>query len=192
MEWPPEFYALRRGEGCPMCAEGRPDETPFGLRILEGEVSDVYLQRAGVQRGYTIVIWRGRHVAEPTELTLDEAAAYWSEVLAVGRALERQLEPVKVNYELLGNSLPHLHTHVLPRYADDPRPAGCFRSPTTSRPRILKRSFAPTPMRCADCSQARTQPYRETLRGPSAPQAPWPRGRRSSRGRGRPRSSPCG
>src|SRR5205085_6421449 len=65
VEWPAEFYALRRGEGCPMCAEARPDETRFGLRILAGDVTDAYLQRAGIQRGYTIVLWRGRHVAEP-------------------------------------------------------------------------------------------------------------------------------
>ena len=133
MEWPPEFYALRRGEGCPMCAEGRPDETRFGLRIFAGEVADAYLQRAGVQRGYTIVIWRGRHVAEPTELAEEEAAAYWRELLAVGGALERHLVPVKVNYDLLGNSLPHLHTHVMPRYADDPKPGWPFPHPEGDR-----------------------------------------------------------
>jgi len=117
-----------------MCSQGRPDETPFGIRILAGEVSDAYLQRPGIQRGYTVVIWRGPHVAEPTELSQDEAAAYWREVLAVGRALERHLEPVKVNYELLGNSLPHLHTHVLPRYADDPRPGWPFPFPEEDPP----------------------------------------------------------
>jgi hypothetical protein len=35
-----------------------------------------------VQRGYTLVIWRGRHVAEPTELTDSEAQGYWLEVCA--------------------------------------------------------------------------------------------------------------
>jgi diadenosine tetraphosphate (Ap4A) HIT family hydrolase len=129
MEWPAEFYALKRGEGCPMCAEGRPEETRFGIRFFAGEVADAYLQKEDVQRGYTIVIWRGRHVAEPTELTEGEAAAYWREVLAVGRALEQTLEPVKLNYDLLGNSLPHLHTHVIPRYADDPKPGWPFPFP---------------------------------------------------------------
>jgi diadenosine tetraphosphate (Ap4A) HIT family hydrolase len=129
VEWPAEFYALRRGDGCPMCAEGRPDDTRFGLRILAGEVANAYLQRAAIQRGYTIVIWRGRHVAEPTELTEGEAAAYWRELLLVGRALERHLAPVKLNYDLLGNALPHLHTHVVPRYANDPRPGRPFPFP---------------------------------------------------------------
>src|SRR5207302_1276823 len=101
-----------RGEGCPMCAEGRPDETRFGIRFFAGEVADAYLHRPDIQRGYTIVIWRGRHVAEPTELDEAEAGQYWKELLHVGGALEQTLEPVKLNYDLLGNSLPHLHTHV--------------------------------------------------------------------------------
>jgi len=105
-----------------MCAQGRPDETDYGARIFAGEVSDAYLQKDGRQRGYTIVIWRGRHVAEPTELDPDEATAYWRELLQVGRALEEHFEPVKMNYETLGNSLPHLHTHVIPRYLDDGEP----------------------------------------------------------------------
>ncbi len=29
---------------------------------------------------------------------------------------------MKMNYEVLGNSLPHLHTHVIPRYGDDGSP----------------------------------------------------------------------
>jgi diadenosine tetraphosphate (Ap4A) HIT family hydrolase len=134
VEWPESFYALKRGEGCVMCAQGRPEETPYGARIFAGEVSDAYLQRAGIQRGYAISIWRGRHVAEPTELARHEASAYWLELLRVGRALERHYEPVKLNYELLGNSLPHLHTHVIPRYSDDPRPGWPFPFPEEDPP----------------------------------------------------------
>src|SRR5205085_2644194 len=117
-----------------MCAEGRPDENEFGIRVFAGEVSDAYLQRDDRQRGYTVASWRGRHVAEPTELTADEAARYWLEVLLVGRAIETAFDPVKLNYETLGNALPHLHTHVMPRYADDPRPGFPFPHPENRPP----------------------------------------------------------
>ena len=33
---------------------------------------------------------------------------------------------MKMNYETLGNSVPHLHTHLLPRFTDDPRPGQPF------------------------------------------------------------------
>jgi diadenosine tetraphosphate (Ap4A) HIT family hydrolase len=80
------------------------------------------------------VIWRGSHVAEPTELSDEEAQRFWREVLVVGKALEEVLRPVKMNYNLLGNSIPHLHTHVVPRYADDPRPGWPFPFPEVEPP----------------------------------------------------------
>ena len=141
MEWPQSFYDLKRGEGCPMCEQGRPEETEYGARFFAGEVSDAYLQKADIQRGYSVVIWRGRHVAEPTELSTDEASQYWLEVLEAGRRLERVLEPVKLNYDVLGNSLPHLHTHVIPRYADDPKPGWPFPFPADEPGPIDEEAF---------------------------------------------------
>lgn len=129
MEWAEQWYAWRTGDGCPSCAEGRPDESPAGLRYFAGEVADAYLVRADTQRGLSIVVWRGRHVVEPTELSDVEAAMYGREVLLVGRALETTFSAVKLNYNVLGNSVPHLHTHVIPRYADDPRPGWPFPFP---------------------------------------------------------------
>jgi diadenosine tetraphosphate (Ap4A) HIT family hydrolase len=134
VEWPRRFYDLKRGEGCPVCAEGRPDETRSGIRIFAGELTDAYLNRGGVQRGLTHVYWRGRHVVEPTELSEREASTFWRELLIVARALERALEPVKLNYNVLGNSVPHLHVHVIPRYAEDPRPEWPFPFPEEPPP----------------------------------------------------------
>jgi diadenosine tetraphosphate (Ap4A) HIT family hydrolase len=76
----------------------------------------------------------GRHVAEPTALTDAEASAYWRELLRVGSAIEATFVPVKLNYDTLGNSVPHLHTHVIPRYADDPRPGLPFPFPDEPHP----------------------------------------------------------
>jgi diadenosine tetraphosphate (Ap4A) HIT family hydrolase len=90
--------------------------------------------RADIQRGLTIAVFRGRHAVEPTELTDDEASRYGREVLRVGRAIEAAFSPVKVNYDVLGNSVPHLHTHIVPRYADDPRPGWPFPFPHPDPP----------------------------------------------------------
>ena len=133
---------MRRGEGCPICAEGRTDDPGWGLRFFAGEAVDAYLKRTAIQRGYSIVVWRGRHVAEPTELSEEEASLWWRDLLAIGRALEQYYDPVKLNYELLGNSLPHLHAHVVPRYADDPRPGWPFPFPDEERPPSDPRLYA--------------------------------------------------
>jgi diadenosine tetraphosphate (Ap4A) HIT family hydrolase len=109
-----------------MCNSGRPDADKYGIRIQTTTITDTILQRADIQRGYTLVIWRGRHVNEPTELTDTEASQYWLDVLKAARALSEYYRPLKMNYETLGNSLPHLHTHLIPRYIDDPRPGRPF------------------------------------------------------------------
>jgi diadenosine tetraphosphate (Ap4A) HIT family hydrolase len=112
-----------------MCEQGRPDDNEHGLRFYTGEYSDAYVQRLDFQRGYSISVWRGRHVSEPTQLSEDEADGYWREVLIAGRAIERHFSPLKMNYQMLGNSLPHLHTHIVPRYEVDDAPGGPLRFP---------------------------------------------------------------
>jgi diadenosine tetraphosphate (Ap4A) HIT family hydrolase len=125
--WPANWDALTSGAECPMCGEDRPERDEYGVRIHSGRFTDAYLQRSGVQRGYTLVIWRGdRHVTEPTELSGAEAAGYWAEVLTVARALIAHYGPLKMNYETLGNTVPHLHTHLIPRFVADPNPGGPF------------------------------------------------------------------
>jgi diadenosine tetraphosphate (Ap4A) HIT family hydrolase len=99
-----------------------------------------------------VVIWHGRHVGEPTELAEEEAAGYWREVLRVGSALERHYQPVKLNYQILGNAVPHLHTHVVPRFADDLAPC---RSPRGSGPTCPRTSSAGTRWPSARSSKVR-------------------------------------
>jgi diadenosine tetraphosphate (Ap4A) HIT family hydrolase len=106
-----------------MCAEGRPEINEYNTRrVFRGVYLDAYLRRLAAPRGYVIATWRGRHVAEPTDLTAEEATGYWLEVLRVARAVERRYAPAKLNLQILGNAVPHLHTHIVPRYVDDPMP----------------------------------------------------------------------
>ncbi len=123
-EWPAGFADLRLGTGCPMCRRSEEDLGPHGLRVFEGRWSDAVLGRHPARPGYTIVVWKGRHVVEPGELTPEEAAGFWSEVARVADAVEAQYEPVKMNWLHLGNGVPHLHVHLVPRPLDDPCAGG--------------------------------------------------------------------
>jgi diadenosine tetraphosphate (Ap4A) HIT family hydrolase len=106
-----------------MCQPGA-DETPFGVRVFEGRWTDAYLGRFPVRPGYAYVIWKGRHVAEPTELSDEEGAGFWSEVAHVARGVAARRRPVKMNWLSLGNGVPHLHVHLVPRPVDDAHPGG--------------------------------------------------------------------
>jgi diadenosine tetraphosphate (Ap4A) HIT family hydrolase len=86
-------------------------------------------------------------VAEPTELAADEADGYWRDVTALARAIEAEFRPVKVNLLTLGNWVPHLHTHVVPRYLDDPAPGGPLpwddlAAPEPTDPEVLRHQAA--------------------------------------------------
>ena len=112
------------GRGCPMCAAVGEGDNDWWVAVHTGEFAEVYLERRSRLPGYCIVVWCHGHIAEPTDLDPRQAAGYWQEVLAVGRAVQERFDPVKLNYLTLGNTVPHLHTHVLPRYRDDPAPGG--------------------------------------------------------------------
>jgi diadenosine tetraphosphate (Ap4A) HIT family hydrolase len=44
----------------------------------------------------------------------------------VARALASLYEPEKMNYEIHGNLVPHLHLHLYPRYEGDPYGTGAL------------------------------------------------------------------
>jgi diadenosine tetraphosphate (Ap4A) HIT family hydrolase len=120
--WPSDYQEQLAGATCSLCTEGRPEETNGRIRFFASECADGYLHLRGVQRGYAAVIWRGRHVVEPTDLTAEEAAAFWFDVLRVGRAMQRVYRPLKMNYQFLGNRIAHLHCLLAPRFVDDLAP----------------------------------------------------------------------
>ncbi len=64
------------------------------------------------------VVWRD-HVAEMSELSPADRAHLMSIVWAVEDALRALLQPDKINLASLGNMVPHLHWHVIPRFRDD-------------------------------------------------------------------------
>jgi diadenosine tetraphosphate (Ap4A) HIT family hydrolase len=55
-------------------------------------------------------------VIEPFELSSEERSLFFEDVVAVGKALSAIYLPLKLNYQMLGNMVPHLHCHVIPRY----------------------------------------------------------------------------
>jgi len=122
--WPEDWDERMAGHECPICAAVGQGDNDSWVAVITGEFAEVYLERRSRLPGYCIVVWRHGHIAEPTDLAPGQACGYWEEVLAVGRAVREQFDPVKVNYLTLGNTIPHLHTHVVPRYRDDPAPGG--------------------------------------------------------------------
>lgn len=64
------------------------------------------------------VVWN-THVAEFSDLSAADRAECMAVVALVEQVLREQLQPTKVNLAALGNQVPHLHWHVIARFADD-------------------------------------------------------------------------
>jgi diadenosine tetraphosphate (Ap4A) HIT family hydrolase len=122
--WPQDWESRFAGGTCVICDALGAGGSDHWIHVASGSTAEVSLDRGSRIPGYCLVVWRLGHVAEPTELEPGAAARYFEEVLGAGRALLGAFAPLKVNYFTLGNTVPHLHTHVVPRYRDDPAPGG--------------------------------------------------------------------
>jgi diadenosine tetraphosphate (Ap4A) HIT family hydrolase len=100
-----------------MC--GKLGEGGGALHIADLDLSRVFLHEDQFFPGYVLLVLR-RHVTELYDLTAAERATLMEEVSRVAQALARVFRPVKMNYELLGNLVPHIHWHLVPRLATDP------------------------------------------------------------------------
>ncbi|MBT0665447.1 HIT family protein [Geobacter pelophilus] len=101
---------------CQMCSKWL-DEPE--MRVAELEHSYVLLNRDQFFPGYCFVFTK-THVTELFHLDQDTRAAIIEEVNAVAAALFAVFQPTKINYELLGNMVPHMHWHIVPRFTTDP------------------------------------------------------------------------
>ena len=68
--------------------------------------------------GFCRVIWN-THVKEMSDLAPAERLALMDAVNQVELAQRAVLAPDKINLASLGNVVPHLHWHIIPRFNDD-------------------------------------------------------------------------
>ena len=113
---PPACYRTPPVPGCPMCTKWQEDAD---LRIVELDACYVVLNRDQFFAGYCFVFTKA-HVTELFHLDVETRQGIIEEVNAVAAALHRVFSPTKLNYELLGNMVPHMHWHLVPRFSDGP------------------------------------------------------------------------
>lgn len=89
-----------------------------GELIVRTEQLRVVLVDDANYPGFCRVIWNA-HVSEMTDLAVSERSALMKAVCQVEAVQRKILQPLKINLAALGNMVPHLHWHVIPRFADD-------------------------------------------------------------------------
>ena len=108
-----EWEQLRNAATCPVCLHGRPADA-----IAELETSFLIASENGPMKGYCFLLYK-RHAIELYELSAEEASGFMRDVQRAAKAVHEVTQPVKLNYEIHGNTIPHLHLHLFPRYIGD-------------------------------------------------------------------------
>ena len=114
---------LISGEECPVCDLIRSDakEDEHLLEICDLSLSRLYLAKNQFVKGYCVLICN-QHVIELGDLSRSDRAMYFDDVALAASVLQTIFDADKMNYNILGNVSPHLHTHILPRYFTDLAP----------------------------------------------------------------------
>jgi diadenosine tetraphosphate (Ap4A) HIT family hydrolase len=115
-----QWNELRRGVRCPF-DRPRPESTDEWDIIAPLRVSTLYLSKNQTYRGHCMLILDLRHATRPDELSAEEWLQFCADLYAAETAITRTLDPDHINTAALGNLIPHLHWHIIPRYRNDPR-----------------------------------------------------------------------
>ena len=148
------------GQACPFDAP-RPASTDYWDFVGKLSVSSLYLTKNQTYRGYCQLIFDLRHVSRLDQLAHQEWTALAADLFIAQQAVVRVVRPDHVNVESLGNIIPHLHWHIIPRFLDDP---------TWGAP-IWQPPLESMPNRRLDAADrdALIQALRQSLSGPATP-----------------------
>ncbi|MCL2760502.1 MAG: HIT family protein [Desulfuromonadales bacterium] len=111
---------------CPMCIKWK--EEPK-MRIAELKYCYLMLNQDQFFPGYSLLFTK-EHITETFYLKRAARGGVVEELNRVAEVLFKIFEPAKINYELLGNMVPHMHWHIVPRFTTD----SCWPNSIWSKP----------------------------------------------------------
>ena len=109
---------------CSYCSEGALLDA-FGIKIGELPMSKVILFKEQSHRGRVIVACK-KHVDDITMLTKEDRTQYMEDVNHVAEILHELFHPDKINFGAYGDTMHHLHFHLVPKYRDGYEWGGVF------------------------------------------------------------------
>ncbi|MFW6064765.1 MAG: HIT family protein [Candidatus Natronoplasma sp.] len=114
-----EWKEMNELENCPVCNS---DSMPEGMIDLY-ELEHSWLNSEPVEcMKWACHVTAKYHGPELHDLKEEELFGFMKDLQIYSKALKEVTSAVKINYEIHGNTLPHLHVHLYPRTMDDPFP----------------------------------------------------------------------
>ena len=109
---------MSEGLSCKICEKVWPPNDHY---IGDLGLTRAYLFEDQFFAGWTVLVLK-EHRTELFQLTQLERGVLMEEMSRVGETLTKIFDARKINSELLGNQVPHIHWHVIPRLKTDPDP----------------------------------------------------------------------
>ena len=110
---PMAWAEFKSAENCVICRAGKPNDV-----IADLDTSWVTVGDDAPMPGYACLVFR-RHAVELHELSEIEGQNFMRDIRRLSGAVQKVTGAIKLNYEVHGNSIPHLHMHFFPRYPGD-------------------------------------------------------------------------
>ncbi len=95
------------------------------IKICDLKVSQLFLFKEQSYKGRCNVVYND-HSVDFHELNEEQRNAFMKDVATVGKAIAEAFNPHKINYGAFGDTISHLHFHVVPKYKDGHRFGGTF------------------------------------------------------------------
>lgn len=102
----------------------RPENNEFVYFVRRLSASSLYLDRNQAYRGHCVLIYDLGHATRIDQLSAEQWLALAADIQTAETAIFRTFQPDHMNVESLGNVMPHLHWHLIPRFKSDGRWGG--------------------------------------------------------------------
>ena len=114
---PDQWLFQAQKENCPYCRKEEDPSQSSTLKLFK--YSELCAHPRVCLQGTCYLITR-EHYVELFDLGDDALLGFMKEVQVAAKVLKEVTGAFKINYEIHGNTVPHLHLHLFPRYVDDP------------------------------------------------------------------------
>jgi diadenosine tetraphosphate (Ap4A) HIT family hydrolase len=113
-----------KADNCRYCSRG----TDLAEIVADLEVSTLYITKDQTYKGRCILALND-HKTELFQLNPDELQAFSRDMTRAAKALYEAFQPGKINYAAFGDTYPHIHFHLVPKYQGGPEWGSQFNMP---------------------------------------------------------------
>lgn len=93
--------------------------TDLMIKVCDLEASTLYMFKEQTYKGRLLVAYK-EHASEICDLTDEERNTFMKDVARAAQAMHKVFSPAKVNYGAYGDTMKHLHYHLVPKYENGP------------------------------------------------------------------------